>query len=227
VPPRLPFPASLGRPLAVVMLVALAAAPAAAFEISTVTAARDESGQLVVTTRLEDPIEPRVQKSLERGMPATLFLHAELWRRRAGWFDRMERSADAVVRLRHDVWHDEWRLERAGAPPIRVQSVDSLETALSRPLVLDVPGMDRLPDDARCYVVVTATVKPLSVEDAEEVEGWVSGEVRNQGHAGFGVITQLPRSLFDAVRNFTGFGDTRDDAQTPEFTPASLPAARR
>jgi hypothetical protein len=159
-------------------------------------------------------------------MPATLFLHAELWRRRPGWFDRMEQSADATLRLRHDVWHDEWRLERAGAPPLRVQEVDSLELALSRPLVLEIPGLDRLPDDSRCYAVVTATVKPLSVEDAEEVEGWVSGEVRNQGHAGFGVITQLPRSLFDAVRNFTGFGDTRDQAQTPEFTPGGLPLVR-
>ncbi len=213
--------------LAVAALASLAARSAAAFEIATVTAARDEAGQLWVTTRLVDPIEARVQRSLERGMPATLYLHAELWRKRAGWFDRMDRFADATLRLRHDVWRDEWRLERAGAPPIRASDVDSLEIALSRPLVIVIPGLDREPEDASCYVSVTATLKPLSVEDAEEVEGWVSGEVRNQGHAGFGVITQLPRSLFDAVRNFTGFGDARDQAQTPQFTPESLPVIRR
>jgi hypothetical protein len=126
-----------------------------------------------------------------------------VWRRRTGWFDRVELSADAVMRLRHDVWHDEWRLERAGASPLIVRDPDSLEVALSRPLQLELPGLDRLPPDAPCYVAVTATLKPLSVEDAEEVEGWVSGEVRKQGHSGFGIITQLPRSLFDAVRNFT------------------------
>jgi hypothetical protein len=215
------------RVLAVVLFASPVARCAAAFEITTVTVARGDVGQLWITTVLGDPIEPRVQRSLERGMPATLFLHAELWRRRPGWFDRMERAADATLRLRHDVWHDEWRLERAGAPPLRVQEVDSLNLALSRPLVLELTGLDRVPDESRCYVVVTATLKPLSVEDAEEVEGWASGEVRSQGHSGFGVITQLPRSLFDAVRNFTGFGDTRDQAQTPEFTPANLPLLRR
>jgi hypothetical protein len=208
------------------MLVALLAPSALAFEIATVTAARDESGQLWVTTRIDQPVETRVARSLERGMPATLLLHAELWRHRTGWFDRMERAGDAVVRMRHDIWHEEWRLERAGAPPLVMKDVDSLEAALSRPLVLQVPGLDHVPEEARCYVVVTATVKPLSVEDAEEVEGWVSGEVRDQRHAGFGVITQLPRSLFDAVRNFTGFGDSRDQAQTPEFTPGSLPVLK-
>ena len=224
--PRSPSPSWCARVLAAVVRVAAAARSAAAFEITTVTAARDEAGQLWVTTQLRDPIEPRVRASLERGMPATLFLHAELWRRRAGWFDRLERSADATLRLRHDVWRDEWRLERNGAAPMSVGDVDSLAIVLSRPLVLEIPGLDRLGDDDRCYVSFTATVKPLSVEDAEEVEGWVSGEVRNQGHAGFGVITQLPRSLFDAVRNFTGFGDSRDQAQTSDFTPANLPLQR-
>jgi hypothetical protein len=212
--------------LAVAMLVTLLAPVARAFEIATVTVARDESGQLWVTTRLDEPIEPRVEKSLERGMPATLMLHAELWRHRTGWFDRMEHAADAIVRLRHDIWHEEWRLERSGAAPLRMRDVDSLVAALSRPLVLEVPGLESVPEDGRCYVVVTATVKPLSVEDAEEVEGWVSGEVRDQRHAGFGVITQLPRSLFDAVRNFTGFGDSRDQSQTPEFRPGGLPVVR-
>ncbi|HUK63386.1 MAG TPA: DUF4390 domain-containing protein, partial [Dongiaceae bacterium] len=144
--PRLPSPSWYARVFAVVMLVSAAPRSAAAFEITTVTAARDDAGQLWVTMQLRDPIEPRVQASLERGMPATLFLHAELWRHRPGWFDRLERN---------------------GAAPMPVGDVDSLSIVLTRPLVLEIPDLDRLPDDARCYVVVTATVKPLSVEDAE------------------------------------------------------------
>jgi hypothetical protein len=209
------------------LLVMLAAAPARALDIATVTASRDGSGRLWVMTRLEDPIEPRIERSLLRGMPATLQLHAELWRRREGWFDRMERGTDAELRLRYDVWKEEWRIERAGAPPVLMSSIDSLEIALSRPIALAIPGLDRVPPDSRCYVVVSVTVKPLSVEDVQEVEGWLSGEVKDQGGAGFGVITQLPRSVFDAVRNFTGFGDSHDRATTPEFTPAALPPAER
>jgi hypothetical protein len=204
----------------------LAATPAGALEIGTVSAARDEVGRLRVTLQLSDPLETRVERSLSRGMPATLLLHAELWRHREGWFDRMERSADASLRLRHDVWDDRWRVEQAGAPPVFASTVDSLEMVLERPFVITMPGLERVPSDARCYVSLTATVKPLNVEDVQEVEGWVSGEMKDQRSAGFGVITQLPRSLFDAVRNFTGFGDSHDRATTPEFLPSALPVER-
>ena len=225
---RLPaFAPPLARALAGALLVLLVAAPAHALEIITVTTSRDESGHLWVMTRLDDPVEARIERSLLRGMPATLQLHAELWRRREGWFDRLERSTDAGLRLRYDVWKEEWRIERAGAPPVLLGSIDSLEIALSRPIALVIPGLDRVPPDGRCYVVVTVTVKPLSVEDVQEVEGWLSGEVKDQGSAGFGVVTQLPRSFFDAVRNFTGFGDSHDRATTPEFTPSALPVTGR
>jgi hypothetical protein len=66
-------------------------------------------------------------------------------------------------------------------------------------------------------VVVYATLKPLSVEDVAEVEGWLSGEVKTRSGAGLGVIAELPRSLFDAVRNFAGFGDRRARAVSEEF----------
>ena len=60
------------------------------------------------------------------------------------------------------------------------------------------------------------------MEDAEEVEGWISGEAQSQGRAGVGILTRLPSSVFDAVRNFAGFGDLRVRAITPEFTPSTL-----
>ncbi|MEO5987732.1 MAG: DUF4390 domain-containing protein [Candidatus Eisenbacteria bacterium] len=199
--------------------------PALAFDFSAVSATRDETSQLWVQLQLDDPIEQRVEQSLARGMPATLELHAELWRRRTGWFDRMERSFDASIRLRYDVWDRSYRLERAGARPFVTHSLDSLELALSRPIDLPVGALQRLPQRARCYCVVSAALKPLNVADAEEVEGWISGEARSQGSAGVGILTRLPSSVFDAVRNFAGFGDLRTRAITPEFTPATL--ARR
>ena len=201
----------------------LAAASAAAFELTAVTPSRDDSGQLWVHVRIVDPIEPRVERSLERGMPATLQLHAELWRRRTAWFDRMEHAIDASMRVRYDVWEDAWRLERVGAPPLVVSSLDSLEIALSRTLALPVANLAGVPGDARCYVVVTAALRPLNVEDVEEVEGWLSGEVRERRRSSLDLVTGLPRSLFDAVRNFAGFGDERSRLISTDFTPANLP----
>jgi hypothetical protein len=199
------------------LLLLLTLAPAArALEI-TAQPPRERSGYLWVDVRLGDLFEPRVEGSLARGMPATLALHAELWRRRGGWFDDLENVFDAELRLRYDFRSAAYRLERTGARPLVVPVLDSVRTVLQRPLALPVGRLGPLLAERRYYVVVTVTLKPLSVEDAAEVEGWLSGEVEGGRREPLGMLTGLPRSLFDTARNFAGFGDERARAITEDF----------
>ena len=106
---------------------------------------------------------------------------------------------------------------------LAVSTLDSVRIALSAPFDLPLASLDRLPN-GRYYVVVSATLKPLSVEDVEEGEGWLSGEVEEKRRSGpLGVLTAIPHSLFDAVRNFAGLGDQRARSITDEFTLDELP----
>jgi len=194
-----------------------------AFQLTSIRPAKDTSGVLWVEVQLEQPIEPRVAKSLGRGMPATLTLHAEMWRRRRGWFDRMERAVEVTFRMRYDTWGDTWRLDQPGAPPIIVGTLDSLQLALEHTRALPVAPLGRIPPETSCYLVVSASLRPLNVEDVEEVEGWLSGEVKEKRNSGLGVLTGIPRSLFEAARNFAGFGDERSRLISTDFTPANLP----
>lgn len=170
-----------------------------------------------IDARLSDLIPDPVARSLSRGMPATLQLHVELWRRRSAWFDRMEGSFDASVRIRYEVWSDSYRIEHSGGAPSELGSLDSVRALLERPIELPARRAELLEDDARYFVVVTATLAPLSVEDVQEMEGWLSGEVESHRQEGLGVFTELPRSLFDTVRNFTGFGDRHARAESAVF----------
>jgi hypothetical protein len=229
VPSPLPTLSARSRRLrhsaALAVLLALLATRAHALEL-TLDPPRANDGRVWIGVQLSDLFEDRVVQSLARGMPATLELHAELWRKRSGWFDRLESSYDAAVRIRYEVWNDWYVVEHPGAAPLTFGSLDSVSLILARPITLPVGRVLAMQDGARYYVVVSATLKPLSVEDVEEVEGWLSGEVETKRRAGFGVITELPRALFDAVRNFAGFGDHRAREQTPQFTPDELiPAA--
>jgi hypothetical protein len=121
------------------------------------------------------------------------------------------------VRIRYDVWSREYRIEGEGLHDRAVSTLDSVRLALSAPFELPLAARDRLPESGRYYVVVAATLKPLSVEDVEEGEGWLSGEVEDKRRSGFGVLTAFPRSVFDAVRNFAGLGDQRARAITDDF----------
>jgi hypothetical protein len=203
------------------LLALLVPGDAGAFDLA-VSMPRERNGFLYVDTRVREPFGERIGESLARGMPATLYIHTELWRQRSGWFDRLESSFDASVRVRYEVWSERFRLERAGAPPVTVGSIDSVEVFLSRPWSLPVGRIGRIHPRGRYYVVVYATLKPLSVEDMAEVEGWLSGEVETKRRAGVGVVTEIPRAVFDAVRNFAGFGDRRARVVSPEFMLADL-----
>lgn len=220
--PTLPASSRLAgpRPLLPAGLLAAALLMAAAHALAldlTLPQPRERGGYVYAEVEVADPFGPRVRESLGRGMPATLLVHAELWRRRGGWFDRLESSFDAQVRIRYEVWNDQYRIERTGAEAGRVGTLDSAAAFLSRPWALPVARIGDVRPRARYYVVVNAVLKPLSVEDVQEVEGWLSGEVRSKGRAGLGVVTELPRALFDAVRNFAGFGDQRTRVVSQEF----------
>jgi hypothetical protein len=200
----------------VALALVLGAAGAAAMDLEC-SPPRLQGGWLWVDVHLSDVFPARVEESLGRGMPARLQIHAELWRRRTGWFDRMNNAFDADIKIRHDVWTRRYRMERPGVQAVTASTLDSLSLVLSRTLSLPIAHLGDLPRNARYYVVVSVTLKPLSVEDVEEGEDWLSGEVVTKRRAGVGIITALPHSLFDAVRNFAGLGDQRVRAISEDF----------
>lgn len=199
------------------------ASAALALEVA-VSRPHEAGGYVWTDVVITDPFAIRVEESLSRGMPATLDLHAELWRRRSSWFDRLENSADASIKIRYEVWSRTYRLQRRGAPDRVVADLESVRDQLSGPMAIPVARLEELKEGARYYLVVTVTLKPLSVEDVEEGEGWLSGEVQTNRRSGVGVITAIPRSLFDAMRNFAGFGDQRARAITKDFLLENLRA---
>lgn len=208
--------------LAATALLLLLATPATALDLDF-DPPRVAQGYLWVDAQLYDVFARRVEESLERGMPATLQIHTELWRKRSGWFDRLSGSFDASIRIRYDVWLRSYRLERPGVPPLFASTLDSVRLVLSNPIALPVARLQGLSPAASYYVVVSAVLKPLTVEDIEEGEGWLSGEVvRRRGSGGVGILTAIPRSVFDAVRNFAGLGDQRARAISEEFELGTL-----
>lgn len=212
---------TFARVIAAIAFLVATVGPALAFDLET-RPPHEERGLLRVRARVVDLLPDRVEASLARGMPATLQYRTELWRRRSGWFHKLENSLEFSLKIRYDVWSKTYLIERNNLEPMVLPSLDSLRVALSQPVVLPVAPMTKLEGGAEYYVVTTATLKPLTVEDVAEGEGWLSGEVENKRQAGLGIITALPQSLFDAMRNFAGLGDLRARRISVDFTLADL-----
>ncbi len=203
------------------LLVLAAAAPARAVEIGEVRVARAED-HAAVSLRLAQVLSPRVRESLERGMPATIDLVVDVWRVRPGWFDKLVKSERATFGVTRNAWSDEYQMRRQSGPVLTLLDLDEVEQELARPIRMRVVPLAGLDPEARYYAIVRVIVKPLTVEDIEEVERWLSGEAKRAGKPGPGSIARLPTYMLGVLANLAGLGDETVTYRTGAFTRAQF-----
>jgi len=145
-----------------------------------------EAGLVEVTYRVESPWTPRLTETLLRGMPATVTFEVGIWKRRTLWFDKLVLAMKSEHRVVYSPWDHTFRVGSASAPKKRtrvVPTLDSLQSYLFSEHRLPLAGVGSLNADASYYVSVRVTLRPLSAEDLDEVEDWLSGGGRTPAAA--------------------------------------------
>ena len=185
-------------------------------------AARGES--LIVDFAVEHLLDPATEAVLERGVPVTLVHEVEVWRERSAWFDRLEAARALVWKLQRDVWDEVYVLRDGEGREETYPDLGAARAALERRSAVAIAPLGLLADGDSYYLVVNSALKPLTVEDMDELEGWLSGELKSGRQRGFGLLG-LPKALFGLVMNLTGFRDRNDSLRTPSFRRAEVVAA--
>jgi hypothetical protein len=147
---------------------------------------------------------------LQNGFPARLHFRVELWSG-GGLFDNLRRQTEWDVIVRYNPLERRFTATRVeGDRATSLGSYDALagvEQALARPFQ---PAMAPPANRDRSYYIGTLDVEMLSVNDLDEVERWLRGELspavhgeRNPGTAlGRGVKTLITRVLGGEKRHY-------------------------
>ena len=202
-----------------VAALALTAAAAAAFavDLADVRVTRVDA-YVAVLLRTTHVLSPRIRDSLERGMPATVRLSVDVWKVRPGWFDQMVHTERAELRVARNAWSDEYQMRRDAGPLVTLLDLDEVERELERPSRVRVMPLSGMDPGAHYYAIARVEVKPLTVEDIEEVERWLSGEAKRVGKPGPGSIARLPAYMIGVLANLSGLGDETATHRTGTFT---------
>jgi hypothetical protein len=153
---------------------------------------------------------------LGEGIPATLLLVVDLWKERDGWWNSLVRSQILVYRFQVDVWTGAVDLRDQDGTTIRLPDRASLRTWLERVHEIMLGTPRDFEKERAYYVSVRALLRPMKLEDLEEVDAWLSGRVTGGGGGGvLGVPKAVARVLFGA----SGLGDKSATGRSGEFIP--------
>ena len=217
-------PALVAPLLAALLLAALLlAAPAAANDLGLfVGPVEVRDSVLTVTYRAETPWTPRFTETLLRGMPATVIYEVGVWKKRTFWFDKLVLASKSETRVFHDPWDHTFRVHTGSArqKTRTVPTMEALDALLFAERRLPLTTLRALEPKARYYVSVRLTIRPLTAEDLDEVEDWLSGEVKNPEGPERGV----PGYLLGIAVNVSGLGDRTALARSETFRPRPLEA---
>ena len=128
------------------------------------------------------------------------------------------------MKSEHRVVYDPWeRAFHVRSGPLRGKSrllptLDSLESYLFSERHLPLAAAATLEPDGRYYVSVRVTIRPLTAEDLDEVEDWLSGEAKTPDGPEHGV----PGYLLGIAVNMSGLGDRTALAKSEWFKPSLL-----
>lgn len=175
-----------------------------------------EGSDLVIDLAVDRLIDSSTEGALERGIPVTLVYEIEVWRDRPAWFDRLESARLLSYKLQFDAWDEVYVVRDSNGQDVVFPDLGAARSAIERRESLPIAPLELLTNDRSYYLVVEVALKPLTVDDVNELEGWLSGEFKSGRKKGIGILG-LPRGLFDLVMSVTGFGDRNDSLRTPDF----------
>jgi hypothetical protein len=202
-------------------LLLLLPATTASADNPTVFVAGGDSLSLWILIHWDRPLSEFVEQRLERGLPATVGVRAELVRNRVGWSDTKLAAESLEMQVAKDPWDGSYLLLDAFSTR-GLDSLAAVRATLSRQklrITLDSLWCD----GASSYrVEVTTFVAPLTARDAGEVDSWLRGQLRGLGRGLLGI----PRGLFAVIRDLSGLGERTARGESARFRIETMPDGR-
>lgn len=149
--------------------------------------------------------DARLRDLLRNGFPARLHWRLELWSTR-GWFDDLKGAVEWDVIVRYDPLERRYEIveiDAEGNPrPIgRTEHFAEVEAIIERP---QQPNLVPPKRRDRVYYQVSLNVEMLSVNDLDEVERWLRGELRPAVRGQRNPGTAVTRGVRTAVAKLLG-----------------------
>ncbi|HEX7879662.1 MAG TPA: DUF4390 domain-containing protein [Candidatus Eisenbacteria bacterium] len=164
--------------------------------------------------RLDDPLpDPEADGSLV-SPPAALAYTIELWRDRSTWFDALVSQRTYGYRLEVDRVRRVYRVAVPDSGVIETADREELVRLLTEQVAVAAARLDDLSPGKHYYLAVTARLTPIDLDKLEDVNAWLSGDIRPRNKGG---VLGVPKSVVGFLADVAGLGDKAAISRSARF----------
>jgi hypothetical protein len=163
----------------------------------------------------------KLQEFIRSGFPARLHYRIDLWSRNK-YFDAREAGAEWIVIVDYDQLQRTYTIRRqvgdrlVASGPYRTFA--EVEASIASPMEAPI----RAPmSKRRLYYHAVLEIEKLSVSDLDELNAWLSGELKPATRGERNPGTSLARGLTTLMRRMLGGQNPRYEARSETFTPGA------
>ena len=144
----------------------------------TVDSLRINSDELMVDFRVDSLLDKSVVEGLDRGLTVSVSYQIELWRQRSNWFDQNVDYIILTFTLSYNTLDDRYVFQSRDERRTTGLFWKALKL-LSEQKEIFITTREKLKPNNIYYLEIKGRVKPLSVENLNEISQWLKGEVES------------------------------------------------
>lgn len=156
---------------------------------------------LVASISFDSLFTDKIVEGLERGLTVQIKYEIELWQPRKIWFDKYIISEDFWFKVLFNRWQKKYIISmeeerRSTSSFERVKEICAFQK--NHP----VRKLGDIQKNKNYYLVAKCSIKPLDIENIEEMSNWLKGGEKKDEKNRRGVTSKI----IEFVSNVTGFG---------------------
>lgn len=167
-------------------------------------------GLLLLSFHVEEVIDEKVAEGLQKGLTSTIEYQIQLWEKKSGLLTSLVSQQDLRMKVFFDNWENKYVIMSEEERRL-THSLDAVREKCSQIQNFVVSALEQLKDGNAYFLTVKMILRPLSIENYEEIKHWLSGKAKNFNLKDIDDTEQqekkLKGGLLKMFLSLTGFGD--------------------
>ncbi len=187
----------------------------------TIDSVKVGSTVLQVDFTVDGIIDQKVAEGLRQGLVSTVEYQIQLWEKRSGWINNLVTQQYVRMKVYFDNWENKFVIMSAEEKRL-TSALETVREKCSQIKNVEIIPIEKLKPGKKYFFTVKTILRPLSVENYQDIKNWLSGKAKNLDFKNIDDTEQQEKKFKGGMLKMflalTGFGDRVITGESEEFS---------